>query len=286
MLELPELDIIRERLRPALVGRKVSGALLLQRSVMKRQTAPLESLCSAHVSNITRQGQHLTFDFGTGLHLDLDFTRGGRLELVRSGSTRPGSSCIVIHFEGHAGVGATDPGRPPRLAAYLVQNLDTIPHRTEPGLDPLSPAFTLNRFTTVLSRRNRPIRHVLTDKRILAGVGSAYADEVLFEARLSPFQTTLELKREAVIRLHSALKKVLGIAVVHHRSLPPDRLPSESDRPFLKIHRRQGEPCSRCGSVVRVVHDGRMLTSYCPGCQTQGQALADRNPPTTLANGS
>ncbi|MEO0078934.1 MAG: DNA-formamidopyrimidine glycosylase family protein [candidate division WOR-3 bacterium] len=283
MLELPELDIIRERLRPALIGRRVSGMLLLQRMVMMSQAVPLESLRSTYVNNIVRLGQHLTFGFSTGLYLDLDFTRGGRLELVQSGPTHSGSGCLVIQFEGHAGICATDQNRPPRLAVYLVQDLDTVPHRTGPGLDPLSPAFTLNRFTALLSRRNRPVRHVLTDKRVLVGIGSAYADEILFEARLSPFQTTLELKPEMVIRFYSALKKVLGAAILHHRSLAQNHLPNESDRLFLKVHRRQGEPCLRCGTPIRLVRDGRLVTSYCPGCQTEGQLLADRGLPAASA---
>ncbi len=279
MLELPELEVVRERLRPALIGRRVTTVLLHQRPVLVNPAAPLESLRSSHVSNITRLGQHLTFDFSSGLHLDFDFTRGGWLEPARSGPARSGPNCLTIGFEAHAGICAADSGRPSRLAVYLVRNLGAVPHRAELGLDPLGPGLTVNRFRTLLSRRNRPIRHLLTDKRVLCGIGSTYADETLFEARLSPFQTTHDLKPEAVLSLYSALKKVLTAAIVHYRSLAPERLPDGSDRSFLRVHRRQGEPCPRCGAVIRLVRDGGLLTSYCPDCQTQGRILADRNLP-------
>lgn len=279
MLELPELEVIRERLRPALVGRKVTAVLLRQRQALMNSDAPLESLRSSHVSNITRLGRHLTFDFSPDLHLDFDFTRGGRLELVQSGSACSGTNCLTIGFEDHAGICATDSSRPPRLAVYLVRNLKAVPHRTESGLDPLGPDLTISRLRTLLSRRNRPVRHLLTDRRVLCGIGSAYADEILFETRLSPFQTTLELKPEAVIRLHSALKRTITAAIIFYRSLASNHLPDGSDRPFLKVHRRQGEPCSRCGATISLVRDGRLLTSYCPGCQNQGQTLTDRNLP-------
>jgi formamidopyrimidine-DNA glycosylase len=284
MLELPELEVIRERLRLTLVGRRVNAVMLHQRQVLKSHEVDVDSLRSTHVSSISRCSLCLAFDFSSGLCFDLDFTRGGRVEPVQPGQTRLSSACLVLRVEDGSGICVADPNRPSRFAAWLARNRTALPHRAAPGLDPLGPDFTLSRFRALLGRRNRPLRHVLTDRRALAGIGSAFADEVLFESRLSPFQTTSELRPEDVIRLHSALRKVLGTAMIHYRTLPPDQLPDESNRTFLKVHRRQGSPCLICDTVIRLVCDGRLRTSYCPGCQTKGQVLSDRNVPATPAS--
>jgi formamidopyrimidine-DNA glycosylase len=277
VLELPELEVIRERLRLALVGRRIVEVRLPQPALLKTTNPALAGLRTTHVGNVTRRGQHLTLSSDVGLHLDLDFTRGGFLEPFLPGQTRAPAICLALEIEDGPGICVCDSHPQPRAAAYLVTDLASVPFRADSGLDPLDPGFTLNRFRQVLGRRSRPVRHVLTDKRAIAGIGSAYADETLFAARLSPLATTSELKPETAIRLHGAVKRVLSNAILSLKTLSAELLPGERDRTFLKVHRRQGQQCLECGAVIHVVRDGHILTSYCPFCQTGGEILADRN---------
>ncbi|MBM3315287.1 Fpg/Nei family DNA glycosylase, partial [candidate division WOR-3 bacterium] len=145
----------------------------------------------------------------------------------------------------------------------------------ELGPDPLGPNFGLDRLRSLLKRRDRPLRHLLTDMRSIAGLGPACADEILFEARLSPLLLTSDLKPEEAIRLHVAIRKVIQSALVQYRALPAGSLPDGRDRPFLRVHRRQGRQCPQCGAAIRSVRDGHGIANYCPHCQTGNVVLAD-----------
>ncbi len=121
----------------------------------------------------------------------------------------------------------------------------------------------------------RPLHALLRDQRMIAGIGRSWVDEILWEARLSPYKRGADLDAEERERLREAIVATLGGAIAHYEqtiTLPiPDKLPMP-----LRVHRREGEPCPRCGTTLRAVHFEDYVIAYCPVCQTEGRVLKDR----------
>ena len=121
----------------------------------------------------------------------------------------------------------------------------------------------------------RPLHTLLRDQRTIAGIGRSWVDEILWEARLSPFKRGRDLSEEEAERLRDATVATLGGAIAFYEqrlSLPlSDRLPLP-----LKVHRHEGDPCPRCGDTLKAVHYEDYVIAYCPSEQTGGRALKDR----------
>ncbi len=121
----------------------------------------------------------------------------------------------------------------------------------------------------------RPLHALLRDQRVISGIGRSWVDEILWQARLSPYKRGADLDEREAERLRNAVVEILGGAVAHYEQavgLPiPDKLPMP-----LRVHRHQGEPCPRCGATLQAVHFEDYVISYCPGCQTEGRVLKDR----------
>jgi formamidopyrimidine-DNA glycosylase len=293
MLELPELEVSKDRLRLALVGKRVVAVELHKPAALEKTDVATEKIVGAHFKNVGRVGRHLCFEFDSGVSLYVNLGREGHVHLYERAPARLDAVLTIQCEKTGLRVSEQDARRPVRIAlltgteevAGIADCQSSIVNCQSPiprwlgglGLDPVSPDFTLDRLRRLLERRDRPVRHVLTDQRAIAGLGEAYADEILFEARLSPFQTTSELKPEDVIRLHAAINKTISLAVVYLKALPKVELPVERDR-NLKVHRRKGRECHACASAIHLVRDGKILTNYCPTCQTGGRTLEDREP--------
>ena len=275
MLELPELEVSKDRLRLALVGKRVVAVELHKPAALEKTDVATEKIVGAHFKNVGRVGRHLCFEFDSGISLYVNLGREGHVHLYERAPARLDAVLTIQCEKTGLRVSEQDTRRPVRVA--LLTGTEEVEWLGGLGLDPASPDFTLDRLRRLLERRDRPVRHILTDQRAIAGLGEAYADEILFEARLSPFQTTSELKPEDVIRLHVAIKKVISLAVVYLKALPKVELPVERDR-NLKVHRRKGRQCHACASAIQMVRDGRILTNYCPTCQAGGKILEDREP--------
>jgi formamidopyrimidine-DNA glycosylase len=184
---------------------------------------------------------------------------------------------LRVRFDDGAGFDATEAATEKRLAVYVVLDPSDIDHVVTLGPDPLdASAFTVSALADALRAAGASqIKGVLTDQRVIAGVGNAYSDEALHAARLSPFKQASKLSAEEVERLWSALVSVLRDAVSRSAGLPASGLKSEK-KSGMRVHGRAGEACPVCGDTVRSVSFATKSLQYCPTCQTGGKPLADR----------
>jgi formamidopyrimidine-DNA glycosylase len=139
----------------------------------------------------------------------------------------------------------------------------------------LDPAFTVEVLAGLLAGHRAQVKGLLTDQSLLAGVGNAYSDEVLWQVRMSPFKPAANLTEADVARLHEALVTTLRGAVERAEGLAAGALKGEK-KSGLNVHGRTGLPCPRCGDTVREVSFATKSLQYCPSCQTGGKPLADR----------
>jgi len=272
--ELPELEVIRSRLRLELAGRLITGTTLNHPALLRTVEPGLDTLHGRHVKGIDRHGKLLCINTDGPTRLCTHLMLNGRLGVMPTRQKMTRHHLLALHFDDGTDLRISESGSRRRVAAFVVTEPKQVPWIARAGLDPLGPGFTLKHFRAALDRRNRTAKRFLTDQHAVAGIGNAYSDEILFEARLSPFQQTRSLKPEQSIRLFAAVKKVLHDAILQLKKL--DRLPERRDRTFLKVHNRLGRPCPVCGSEVKRVSYKESTTYYCPGCQTGGKELADR----------
>ena len=183
----------------------------------------------------------------------------------------------VVWQEGHAPTAVHIPmyDVPQRLAVYVVKDPALVPGVARLGVDPLSVEFSVEKLTELLAEERGQVKGVLTNQSLIAGLGNAYSDEVLWEVGLSPFKPARNLSPEEVARLHAAIVDTLRGAVKRAEGLAAKDLKAEK-KVGLNVHARTGLPCPRCGDTIREVSFADKSLQYCPTCQTDGKPLADR----------
>jgi formamidopyrimidine-DNA glycosylase len=272
--ELPEVEIVRRRLEPVLVGRRFDRVEILDPR-LTRPEDPLEvavELVGERVEAVDRRGKYVVVRFESG--------RALLIHLRMTGS--------LLHVAGD-GLPEADPHR--RAVVRLDDGSDVIyrdvrrfgtwllaePGEAEPYLDvrlgrePLAQAFTAERLGEALADRRAPVKATILDQRRLAGVGNIYADEALWRAQIHPLRPAGELDEDELRALHRGIRAALragisrqGATLRDYRT--PDGGSGRMQNEF-KVYGREGEPCERCGRPIEKTRAAGRGTWFCPGCQ-------------------
>jgi formamidopyrimidine-DNA glycosylase len=281
MPELPEVEALASFLRARAVGLAIARIDVGAIHVLKTYDPPPSALAGSPVTGVARHGKFLDLDVD-GIHLVTHLSRAGWLRWSDQLPTAPlrpsgkGPIALRVHLEGGSGFDLTEAGTQKRLAVYVVQDLGAIPGIARLGVDVLADDFTPDVFAGLLAAaKGTRLKTVLTDQSVLAGVGNAYSDEVLWVCRLSPFTPCSSLTPEKVTLLYDALRTTLTEAVARAEGLPAKGVKAEK-KAGLAVHGRTGLPCPRCGDAVREISFAAKSWQYCATCQTGGQPLADR----------
>jgi formamidopyrimidine-DNA glycosylase len=170
----------------------------------------------------------------------------------------------------------TAAGSKKRASLHLVRGTAGLAALDPGGLEVLE--TDLDRFAAVLTSTNHTLKRALTDPRLFSGIGNAYSDEILFEARLSPLALTQKLTPDEIERLFLAIRTTLTRWVEELRAETGNGFPEKvtAFRPNMATHGRYKEPCPRCGTKIQRIRYASNETNYCPHCQTNGKLLADR----------
>jgi formamidopyrimidine-DNA glycosylase len=274
MPELPEVEITTRRLDRALRGVRVESAMAPGLNVMKTFDPPLEALAGAEVTAVRRVGKMPVVELGERALL-IHLMSAGRLQLFdKRASARDRSSRLLVRVDGGGELRLREFGTRQRAWAKLLATGAVADDESVARLGPEAwPPPPLERFAAVIDQP-RHLHPLLRHQADIAGIGRSWVDEILWEARLSPFKRGSELEDEEVERLHAALS-VLGAAIETYEEAIGDRVPDKLPMP-LRVHRREGEPCPRCGTRIEAVYFSEHQTNYCPKEQTGGRVLKDR----------
>lgn len=276
MPELPEVEALADHLRRHAVGAAVDRVDVASLSVLKTFDPPPSALHGRTVTAAHRWGKYLGLQAGD-LYLITHLSRAGWLrwsDAVNPAPPKPGKSPIALRVHlGGPGFDLTEAGTQKRLAVWLVDDPEKVPGIAILGPDALS--LTPERLTELLAHNSGRIKTVITDQKLIAGIGNAYSDEILHTAKLSPFATAAKLTEAQLAALHAAMVAVLTDAVERSVGQQAATLKGEK-RSGMRVHARTGLPCPVCGDTVREVSFADKSFQYCPGCQTGGKVLADR----------
>jgi formamidopyrimidine-DNA glycosylase len=276
MPELPEVEITARRLDTALTGARVESALAPGMNVMKTFEPPLGELAGRRLTAVRRVGKLPVVEFGD-LALLIHLMSAGRLRsFEKRASPKDRASRILVRLEGGGELRLRELGTKQRAWAKLLPTdaveRDEAVARLGPEAWPAPPA---EEFAALIDQP-RHLHPLLRHQGDIAGIGRSWVDEILWEARLSPFRKGSELSEEEVGRLRDALH-LLGDAIEHYEETIPagEQLPDRAPKP-LRIHKHEGEPCPRCGTTLEAVYFSEHQTTYCPKEQTEGRVLKDR----------
>ncbi|MET4428820.1 MULTISPECIES: DNA-formamidopyrimidine glycosylase family protein [unclassified Mycolicibacterium] len=280
MPELPEVEALADHLRRHAVGRTVGRVDVSALSVLKTFDPPTTALHGQEVTGANRWAKYLGLQVGD-LHLITHLSRAGWLrwsDKLAAAPLKPGKGPIALRVHlgtpGEApGFDLTEAGTQKRLAVWLVDDPMKIPQIASLGPDALS--LDPEGLAAALKGNTGRIKTVITDQKVIAGIGNAYSDEILHVAKLSPFATAAKLTDAQLGSLHDAMISVLSDAVSRSVGQQAATLKGEK-RSGMRVHARTGLPCPVCGDTVREVSFADKSFQYCATCQTGGKVLADR----------
>jgi formamidopyrimidine-DNA glycosylase len=275
MPELPEVEITARRLTSSLAGARVESALAPGMVTMKTFSPPLDALTGAELRGVGRAGKMLVVDAGD-LSLLVHLMSAGRLQLFDSrASLRDRTARLLVRLEDGRELRLREFGTQQRAWAKLLPSGEVERDDSVATLGPDAyPAPPLDEFAELIAEP-RHLHPLLRDQRVIAGIGRSWVDEILWTARLSPFQRASDLPDEAVEDLRAACDERLGGALEHYERVIGATVPDKLPMP-LEVHRHQGEPCPRCGTRLEAIHFKDYVMSYCPEEQTGGRVLKDR----------
>ena len=231
---MPEVEALVGFLRERAVGRAISSATVAAISALKTFDPPLQQLAGRTIDAASRHGKFVDLEAG-GLHLVFHLARAGWLrwydELPKT-VIRPGKSPIAlrVRLDDGSGFDLTEAGTKKSLAVYVVRDPAEVPGIARLGPDPTAPDFSLDDFAAILAGRRTQVKGLLRDQSVFAGVGNAYSDEILHNARMSPYALAAKLKPDDVERLYHAMRDTLDDAIAAAAGRRPDELKDSKRR--------------------------------------------------------
>lgn len=268
MPELPEVEAWVRELDPLVARAPIETARPGHVATLKTFDPPPRALEGRRFDGARRRGKNLLFPTADGeLVLRVHLMSAGRLRYLPAGKKGPTKPMFGVRFTDGGELLLTEAGKKKRAGVWLLtpaQLEEELAHLGPDALDVDGAALG-----AILRRERRQLHPFLRDQRALAGIGRAHANEILWQARLSPFRLSTELGDEEVETLASAIHDDLSRAL-------DLRLAGKGDAQVYRIHGHFGEPCPRCGETLRRVDFEEHTITYCPACQTGGRILKDR----------
>jgi formamidopyrimidine-DNA glycosylase len=268
MPELPEMEAWRRALDGPVGAFPIERAGPAHIATLKTFDPPLTSLEGRRLAGAERRAKRLLFPTDDGeLVLLVHLMTAGRLRYLRPGEKGPKSPAFRLQFTDGAELVLTESGSKKRAGVWLL-----TPEAAEAELAHLGPealGLGKERLAEILGGNSRRLHSLLRDQRLIAGIGRAWANEILWRAKLSPFQLSTELPADGVEQLAAAIDEELS------RGLEL-REQGKKDAAVYRVHDKLGEPCPDCGTPIARVDFEEHTIYYCPPCQTGGRVLKDR----------
>jgi formamidopyrimidine-DNA glycosylase len=274
--ELPDIVIYIEALERRILGQELERIRLVSPFLLRTTDPPLASVQGKRVRELRRFGKRIAIGLDDDLWLVLHLMIAGRLHWRKRDAKVARPRGLAAFDFSNGTLVWTEAGSKKRASLHVVRGEAALTTLDPGGLEVLD--ADLDRFAAVLTSANHTLKRALTDPRLFSGIGNAYSDEILFEARLSPLALTQKLQRGEIERLFLAVRTTLTRWVDELRAETGHGFPEKvtAFRENMAAHGRYKQPCPRCGAKIQRIRYAENETNYCPKCQTSGRLLADR----------
>ena len=268
MPELPEMEAWRRELDGPVSAFPISKAGPAHIATLKTFDPPLETLEGRRLRGAERRGKRLLFPTVDGeLVLVVHLMTAGRLKALRAGEPAPKKPAFQLEFEGGAKLVLTENAKKKRAGVWLLTPEAAAAELAQLGPEALG--LGAEPLGEIVRRESRRLHPLLRDQRAIAGIGRAWANEILHAAKLSPYALSTDLTDAEVDRLAAAMDAELARGLELRES-------GAGDERTYRVHRKLGEPCHVCGTPIAQVDFEEHTIYYCPDCQTGGRVLKDR----------
>jgi len=302
MPELPDITIYVEAMEKRILGQKLENLRIVSPFLLRSVEPPVGSAIGKRVVELRRVGKRICVGLGEGgrsedgrlqkagptkgptesstaskaeIWLVLHLMIAGRLHWGAKGKKLSKQHLAAFDFA-NGSLLWTEAGSQKRASLHLAKGEAGLAEFDGGGLEVLD--ATLEQFSKILKSENHTLKRALTDPEWFSGIGNAYSDEILWEAKLSPLLQTHKMKDEEIARLFEATRKSLTEWTERLRAETGEKFPEgvTAFRPEMAVHGKYKQACPRCGGAVQRIKYASNETNYCPTCQTGGKLLADR----------
>jgi formamidopyrimidine-DNA glycosylase len=268
MPELPEMEAWRRELDGPVAAFPVVKAGPAHIATLKTFDPPLAALEGRKLRGAERRGKRLLFPTDDGeLVLLVHLMTAGRLKFLQAGERAPKTPAFALEFQGGSKLVLTENARKKRAGVWLLTRETAEAELAHLGPEALG--LGPENLGEIVHGESRRLHALLRNQHLIAGIGRAWANEILHAAKLSPYALSSDLDEEEIARLAAAIDEEL------QRGLEL-RERGASDEKTYRVHRRLGEPCHVCGTAIAQVDFEEHTIFYCPSCQTGGRVLKDR----------
>jgi formamidopyrimidine-DNA glycosylase len=269
MPELPEVETVKNELLPYIIGRYIIGITLFWEGIVREPSVEEFRSCltGQQITGIFRRGKYLIINLSGSDVLIAHLKMSGSL-LIKSASAEPSKFIrAILHLDKGMALHFRDPRKFGLMR--LVKDADTIVGKLGP--EPLEDSFTPQILARCLDNRSAPIKALLCDQHLIAGIGNMYADEALFAIGIHPLRSGDSLSWEEIKRLHSAIRQILWAAIGNKGAstdtyFRPDGTRGTAHSQFQVAHRR-GQDCLVCGTPLKRIPIRNRGSYFCPSCQ-------------------
>ena len=270
MPELPEVETVKNELLPLVVGHHITGVTFYWEGIVRQPSVEdfRSRLIGQEITAISRHGKYLVFGLSNDDLWIVHLRMSGSLIVGQDSAEPPRFTRAIIHLDNDTSIFFRDP----RKFGIMWLAKDTSGIDSKLGPEPLEAGFTPRVLAERLAKRTAPIKALLLDQKLVAGIGNMYADEVLFAASINPWRPGGSLTQEEVERLHSAIQRILWAAIGNKGAsvdtyFRPDGTEGTAHYEFKVAHQLGGKNCPVCGTAIERTVVRNRGSYFCPKCQ-------------------
>ncbi len=276
MPELPELEVIKAILNRETSGNKIENLVFIKPYILKGFFTGYEKTFPSRLKKIDRRGKFLVFHLENPMFLVIHLMKSGRIKIVRGSIKVSRFTSFCAQFSDTRRMEVVEYGKEKMAKVYIVKDTKAISGFINLGIEPFDPSFTEVSLKELLNDEKKKLKNFLKDQRKIAGIGNAYADEILWDAQLSPFKSSISLSDVEIKNLFSSIISVLKNAIKDVEKAAEGQIFKKEPRDFMKVYNKKGQPCPRCTRNIEWVYSKKNTIYYCPSCQTEGKIFKDR----------
>lgn len=276
MPELPDITVYVEALNARIYGQRLDSIRITAPFLLRTAVPPITAAEGKTVHRVWRIGKRIAIGLEEDLTLVLHLMIAGRLHWKEAGAKLAGKNALAAFDFPDGSLTLTEAGSKRRASLHLLQGTEALEAINPGGLEVMD--SSPEEFRAALQSENHTLKRSLTDPRLFSGIGNAYSDEILFEARLSPAMLSQRMDGEEVERLHRAVVEIMQLWTNRLREEAGGKFPEKvtAFHKEMAVHGRYNLPCIRCGTPIQRIKYADNETNYCPTCQTDGKLLSDR----------